>query len=560
MERERNGFSIIGFIAQILVILLFVFVLMWLFPTKSYIENNNNGTNNQNNNNVVNNEILFNQNLLSMKDAAREYFTKSRMPKKDGESITLSLEEMINKSMVVELIDGNAKKCDVKASYVKVTKIDDEYEMIVTLTCSGVTKTIKTTVGCYNYCSSDICEKDDEEVIVQTLYQYKKTTDPTTKWSEWSKWSKNKVTANSKTEVKTKTENEKVGTKVETSDPTVTKTYSCKAGYTLSNDKKTCYKPTSTTSTIPSTETKVYSCKAGYTLSTDKTKCTKPVTTTSTVASTVTTNYSCPTGYTISADKKTCTKKTTVYTDRIAVYACKDSSYTLSTDKKTCTKVLSTQAIPHVDVSFSCVNGICQTTSNIDYYYCSNSSYKLSGKTCKKTLTEDSEISGYKCPTGYQMNTAGTKCSKTTNNTIASTATKTYSCKAGYTISADKTKCTKPVTTTSTVASTVTTNYSCSTGYVISTDKKTCSKITNSTLTATPTVKNNYSCSTGKLNSNNKCENIVDVYGNVTYYSYRTLETIPAKTYIKWSTSSNDQKLINQGYKYTGVTKEETSK
>ena len=210
MERERNGFSIIGFIAQILVILLFVFVLMWLFPTKSYIENNNNGTNNQNNNNVVNNEILFNQNLLSMKDAAREYFTKSRMPKKDGESITLSLEEMINKSMVVELIDGNAKKCDVKASYVKVTKIDDEYEMIVTLTCSGVTKTIKTTVGCYNYCSSDICEKDDEEVIVQTLYQYKKTTDPTTKWSEWSKWSKNKVTANSKTEVKTKTENEKV--------------------------------------------------------------------------------------------------------------------------------------------------------------------------------------------------------------------------------------------------------------------------------------------------------------------------------------------------------------
>ena len=39
METERNGFSIIGFIAQVLVILLFVFVLMWLFPTKSYIEN-----------------------------------------------------------------------------------------------------------------------------------------------------------------------------------------------------------------------------------------------------------------------------------------------------------------------------------------------------------------------------------------------------------------------------------------------------------------------------------------------------------------------------------------
>lgn len=562
MERERNGFSIIGFIAQILVILLFIFVLMWLFPTKSYIENNNNGTNSNNNNNIVNSEILFNQNLLSMKDAAREYFTNSRMPKKAGESVTLTLEEMIEKNMVLELIDGNAKKCDVKTSYVKVTKVDDEYEMIVTLTCSGVTKTIKTTIGCYNYCTSDLCEKDDvAEVITQTLYQYKKTTDPISKWSDWSTWSKNKVTATSKREVQTKTENEKTGTKTEISEPTTLTIYSCPTDYTLSNDKQTCYKNTNSTDKIDSIKTTTYSCPTGYAMSADKKTCTKTTTTTLTVTSSVTQTYSCPTGYAISADKKTCTKKSTIYADKIAVYACKDSSYTLSTDKTKCIKTLTTQAIPHIDVSFSCVNGACQTITNIDYYYCSSNSYKLSGTTCKKTVTEDSVISSYKCPTGYTMNTAGTTCYKSTINETLPTVKNNYSCPTGYTISTNKKTCTKPVTTTLTVASTVKNNYLCpSNDYTLSSDKQTCSKITTSTLTTKPSVKYNYSCLVGNLNKNNKCETTVDVYGEVIYYRYRTYETIPAKTYTKWSTSNNDKTLINQGYKYTGVTKEVTSK
>ena len=455
METERNGFSIIGFIAQVLVILLFVFVLMWLFPTKSYIENNNGGGNNN-----VNTEILFNQNLASMKDAAREYFTVSKLPKKVGESATLTLGDMIDKSMVVEFTDGNGNKCDTTASYVKVTKIDDEYEMIVTLTCSGVTKSIKTKLGCYNYCTSDICESEEGETVI--LYQYKKTTDPYSKWTDWSKWSKNKVTPTSTKEVQTKIVNEQTGTTTEITNPTVTTVYSCPSGYTLSSDNKKC------------------------------------------------------------------------------------------------TKTLSTAATPHVDVSFSCVNGTCQTVTTIDYYYCSDTSYKLSGKTCTKTLKENPTIS-YSCPSGYTMNSAKTQCYKTTTDTVSSTVNYSYSCPSGYILSSDK-KCTKTVTNTSTIASTVTNNYSCPSGYTLSADNKNCTKITNSTVSTTPTKTNSYSCAVGTLNSNNKCERKVPVYSDVTYYRYRTYETYPAKTYIKWSTSSNDQKLISQGYKYTGVTKEDTSK
>ena len=121
---ERNGFSIIGFIAQVLIILLVIFILMWLFPTKNYLNNNiKNETNTD-----LSSEILFNQNLLSMKDAAREYYTVSRMPSKDGDSKMMTLGEMIEKQMVVSLIGSDGAKCSTEASYVKVTKVDKEYE------------------------------------------------------------------------------------------------------------------------------------------------------------------------------------------------------------------------------------------------------------------------------------------------------------------------------------------------------------------------------------------------------------------------------------------------
>ena len=138
-------------------------------------------------------------------------------------------------------------------------------------------------------------------------------------------------------------------------------------------------------------------------------------------------------------------------------------------------------------------------------------------------------------------------------------ATKNTSCPTGYTHNKTANTCWKSETLTGEVI--VTKKYSCpSNDYVLSSDKKTCSKIVNSTLTAKPVEKYSYSCAIGKLNSNNKCETTIDVYEDVTYYRYRTYETTPGQTYTKWSTSNNDKTLINQGYKYTGVTKKVTSK
>lgn len=492
MENERNGFSIIGFIAQVLVILLFVFVLMWFFPTKSYLENNN-GSINSNDNAL--NETLLNQNLLAMKDAGREYFTISRMPAKNGEEVILTLEEMLKKSMVVDLVDADGKKCDIKTSYIKVTKIDKEYEMIVTLTCSGITKTIKTTIGCYDYCTSNLCEqKTPTEIITKTLYQYKKVTEGTSKWSDWSKWSKTKVTATSTRQVETKEEEIKE-TKIEITDAKVSTSYRCPDGYTLANDTKTCYKNTSKTESIAATKTPV---------------------------------YSCPDGYEPSIDNKRCTKSTTSYIT--PKYVCSKSGVSaFSSDKKTC--FLTEEPRTLIGYVNKCDD--CGQSMPEPYLSCSHlgSGFTLNGDKCIGTLmgtTRFETVPSCSHLIGYKLTNSKTSCYKLETDYIDSSVE--------YNLSCDQE------------------------GYNLSNDGESCIKLMNLTETKEPNVINSYYCITGFLNNKNKCEKTIESIKQITYYRFRTLESTTGQTLTKWSESKNDQKLIKQGYKFTGVTKKVTSK
>ena len=482
---ERNGFSIIGFIAQVLIILLVIFILMWLFPTKNYLNNNiKNETNTD-----LSSEILFNQNLLSMKDAAREYYTISRMPSKDGDSKMMTLGEMIEKQMVVSLIGSDGTKCSTEASYVKVTKVDKEYEMIVSLTCSGVTKTIKTTVGCYNYCGSGLCEKDNTPTTTEyTIYEYKKIKAATEGWTNWSSWSKTKVTATSTRQVETKTEKVQDGTTTSYIDADVTVTKKCETGYTLVGEK--CVSTKNETDTKPA--------KVSY-------------------------NYNCNAYPDYTLEGTRCVKKTSSYVGYDKTYGCENSSYTYNSRSNTCTKTSWKNATPHVKVSFTCEDGPCKTVSKIDYYYCSTDGYKLSGKKCYKTTTGTVVVKSQTCPSGYTasgINEVGKECVKTSTSTKAATAVSNKYCEdKSYTLSGDN-----------------------------------CIKATSSTVYGKVIEEKNYSCKTGTL-SGTKCAITEPKYINVTYYRYRDYYKTEAETLIKWSKSSNDQTLIKQGYKYTGVSK-----
>ncbi len=98
MYNERNSeFSIRDIVLQLLFVVLFVFILLWLFPTKTDI----NKLANKNNKGDVSLDALyariFNENVLNMKEAGKDYFTTERVPKKIGDKVTITLGQMLEK-------------------------------------------------------------------------------------------------------------------------------------------------------------------------------------------------------------------------------------------------------------------------------------------------------------------------------------------------------------------------------------------------------------------------------------------------------------------------------
>lgn len=264
-EERKEKFSFKSFFLTILIVLLFVFLMLWLFPTRSYVDKKLQSTYDIERLSVLYDEVFAN-NVSRMKDAAIGYFTNERMPQTVGESKKLTLQEMYDLHLVLKMkdIDGNA--CDVNKSYVEMTKYTEEYRLKVNLSCGEQEDYIIVYLGCYSYCSSGICEKtvsvpseqtkveesktdttpdkpcdpcqpqkpeepdtpdepDTPEEPKKYMYEYKLTTSDTTTCSGWSKWQTKEIKATDTVKVETKTEKElkeykevkvQTGTKTET--------------------------------------------------------------------------------------------------------------------------------------------------------------------------------------------------------------------------------------------------------------------------------------------------------------------------------------------------------
>lgn len=225
-DEERTSISLRNIIIQILIILLFVFLLMWLFPTKSSMRESIRPFSNH----------LFNENMMVMKDAAKDYFTLERLPQKVGDKITLTLGEMLDLKLLLPFVDSNNNKCDENRSYVEVTKMDNEYVMKVFLSCSDNEDYILVHMGCYDYCSTTICENKEEVVVNDHTRPNVVVPDPTpepdnpqpqpqpdkkyrceylkvingyyTDWGPWSDWSIEEVFQNDLTKVETQVKSE----------------------------------------------------------------------------------------------------------------------------------------------------------------------------------------------------------------------------------------------------------------------------------------------------------------------------------------------------------------
>jgi hypothetical protein len=146
-ESNRNILSgWLGFILKLVLLAIFVFILCWLFTRNS-------------GNKVVLEKNYFGENITSMKEAAMEYYTSSKLPAKVGETKKISLNEMLNQKLLVDFTD-NGKQCNTSESYTQVTKTaDNNYALKVSLTCGKESDYIVTTIEKNNNSNCDLSGK-----------------------------------------------------------------------------------------------------------------------------------------------------------------------------------------------------------------------------------------------------------------------------------------------------------------------------------------------------------------------------------------------------------------
>ncbi len=142
MEEERRGMTVKDLLIRLVLIVVFILLLLWLFPMPDL--------------KPLNNQI-FADNLDRMKQVAKSYYTVERLPKDLNSSKRMTLKEMIDNHYILPLMDSNGNYCSEDDSYVEITKKENEYIIKVYLSCSDKQDYIIEHFGCYDICS-DQCK------------------------------------------------------------------------------------------------------------------------------------------------------------------------------------------------------------------------------------------------------------------------------------------------------------------------------------------------------------------------------------------------------------------
>ena len=421
MEDERR-INVVKVLLKLIVVVLVILFSAWIV-TKIC-----------SNNNPINSDKLvdqvFQDNLNRMKEVGISYFTLERMPKNVGDKEKITLQDMYDKNLILEVRDEENNLCSDTDSYIEVEKYNDEYQMKVNLSCSNRKDYIIVVMGCYNYCKNEICEKQEQDVITDSdndsqqntviEYEYYKATNG--KWTDWSAWSAWQKTYLEPTEYR------KVETKVVQEDYTYEST--------IEEDEYADV---------------IISCPSGYSLNSEGTKCKK--------ISNETTNPVCPTisGYTLyNQDGFTCKYKSnttvsqvcpslngyTIISDQSSGWTCVYKKYLrqgqgLSVPQNTSTRIYEfvTTALIHDCDTCSYYSGVIYNifARKTQSAVCP-SGYTKIGNSCVKTKTKTAT-----CPSGYEK--INNTCKKVYYKSIIK------SCPTGFTLTNETNqRCYKKVT------------------------------------------------------------------------------------------------------------------
>ena len=429
----RVGINWKDVLVKIILLILFILLLIWIFPRPNM---------------SVFYDSVYRDNVNTMRESARNYYTVDRLPKSVGEQTSMTLKEMVDNHLLIRFTDKDGKTCDESTSRVEVTKSSDsEYTLKVVLNCGETKDYILETIGCTTICSSGTCTTVlNNSNNTNSVATNNTTTNSIINGSDSNNSGNANINSGS---------NANNGTGATEVDDTDYSNYDVKDGkYTTKITYYQHRKAVTTTKTI-------YTCPAGYTKT--GTKCIKN-TTGATIDATphytpdqvVTvgakigdggektvyadaiktqtgTDYTCPTGYTLNGSY--CIK----YTDATekpgqTTYTC-PTGYTLSGTK--CTKTYDATYKPGA-TSYTCDNGgtlsgtKCTITKNAteETTYTCPSGYTKNGTSCYKVYDATAK---YSCPSGYSQ--SGSKCSRTVDNSYNATPNYKYNCPNGGSLS-----------------------------------------------------------------------------------------------------------------------------
>ena len=496
-SNNKKGFSILDLLVKIIFAALFIFILIWLFQKRIPKINMNPFYSN-----------VFRENLKYMQDAGESYFTDDKMPSEIGETTKITLEEMEKMNLIIPFVDKDGKSCDVKNSYVNVTKLESGYELKTNLVCGKEANYVVKILGCHNYCPTGECEKKCHIEKI-TEYEFKKVVKGTKTVYSCPKGYK----LNGKNCIKTTLKNTKAASIRTTETTTVTKPAKAVeiSGVktlvaTLVNDKKVQLTTNVSTKKTELTVTKTY----------------VPATT-----KTERQAYDC----TKSTTEKKCS--TTYHKES---YSCNCSSKfvggVLKTSCDVCYKSVPVQTCKDVKKEYTdtCYRDVTVTVTKAHYEYsCPAGTTVKEGKDASLKCYKTEKV--YSCPTGTTVKEgkdANLKCYKTE---------KVYSCPANTDVvegSGSNTKCYK--------VSKGSVKYECESGWTLK--DKTCSKVSKASTEEKYCKDKNYKLENGKCN----------------LYETKKVKATSKKvnttsTKYKWSTSET-----LKGYTKTGKTRTKDGK
>ncbi len=394
----KKGLTFIG-------IVFVIILLVWLISKiGGLIKNNNNNVDvnftdkNENNGSLTNPELYSNEFISGytyFHDTAKDYFLVNELPK-NGSTIKYTLNELINKGLILPFAYKDNASCDLEASYITVKNENGKYTMVTTLVCGREVAKTTEELGCNQLCTNGNCgvvvpsEPTDTELEYQYKQSYQETVTNYTCPSGYTKDGKYCIKNDSST--------------VKAIKKT---TYICPAGYTKYGYGSTTICAKGVENKVKPTEVVNYECADGYT----KTGTGNNVSCTKTVNATQITEAKCPTGY--SPKGSLCVKTTSVAAKANKETIC-PSGYSLKNNK--CVKTVSTTATPEYNCpdssytktksgsTYKCTKTSSYTTSRevISYKYSCSTGNLTSNHTCKYTTS--SYYVHYTKPMGSSVN------------------------------------------------------------------------------------------------------------------------------------------------------------